>query len=98
MRSQEIIKYEKWRTLGRLSIFSSRIFRFFLTILDLLEQTMKRKKGYRIICLKNNGHQGLKSDKISFRVDHTTILYSDANWGRKVKTKLSDFKRDLATL
>ena len=53
----------------------------------------ENKKCYRIICLKNNGHQGLKSDKISFRVDHTTILYSDANWGRKVKTKLSDFKR-----
>ena len=90
MRSQEIIKYEKWRTLGRLSIFSSRIFRF---VFD-----NEKKKCYRIICLKNNGHQGLKSDKISFRVDHTTILYSDANWGRKVKTKLSDFKRGLATL
>ena len=34
----------------------------------------EKKKCYKIICLENNGHQGRKSDKITFRVDNTTIL------------------------
>ena len=38
-----------------------------------------------MICFENNGHQSLKIDKISFRVDNTTILWSDANWGCNVK-------------
>ena len=50
-----------------------------------------------IVCLENNGYQGLKSDKSSFRVDNTLILSSDANLGRKVETELSNFKRGAAT-
>ena len=49
-----------------------------------------------IVCLENNGYQGLKSDKSSF-VDDTLILSSDANLGRKVETELSNFKRGAAT-
>ena len=83
---------------GRLSIFSSRIFRYFPIILDLLEHKNESQECYRIICFENNEYQGLKSDKISFRVDNTAILWSDANWGCKLKPNFSDFKRDLATL
>ena len=98
MRSQEMIKFEKMAyTRPTFNIFKSD-FPFLSYHFRPPGTQNEKKKYYRIICLKNNGHQGLKSDKISFRVDHTTILYSDANWGRKVKTKLSDFKRDLATL
>ena len=34
----------------------------------------EKKKCHRIICLKNNGHQVLKGDKVCFRVDNTSIL------------------------
>ena len=74
MRLQEMIKYENMAYARPISIFSSRIFRSFPTILGLLEPKMKRKKCYTIICLKNNGHQGLKGDKVCFRVDNTSIL------------------------
>ena len=70
----------------------------FPIILDPLEHKMIRKKFYRIICVENNEYEGFKSDQISFRVDNTIILWSDANWGRKVKTELLDFKTGLATL
>ena len=40
---KKLLIMKKWTTRGRLSIFSSRIFRFFPTILDLLEHKVKRK-------------------------------------------------------
>ena len=49
-------------------------------------------KCYRVLCLENNGHQSLKSDKINFRVNNTTIFERGANWGRKVKTQFSEVR------
>ena len=41
-------------------------------------QQNEKQKCYRILSLENNEHQSLKSDKISFRVNNTTILWCDA--------------------
>ena len=45
MRLQEMIKYENMAYARPISIFSSRIFRSFPTILGLLEPKMKRKNA-----------------------------------------------------
>ena len=71
MRLQEMIKYEKMAyARPTLNIFKSD----FLFLSDHFRPPgtqNEKKKYYRVICLENNGHQGLKSDKISFRVDNT---------------------------
>ena len=71
MRSQEMIKFEKMaytRPTFKSDVpFLSDHFRPPVT-------QNEKKKYYRIICLKNNGHQGLKSDKISFGIENTRIL------------------------
>ena len=79
-RSQEMIQIKKWRPRGWLSIFLSRIsvpFQSFSTFLNT-RWKVKMLPNF-IICLENNGYQGLKNDKSSFRVDNTLILWSDAN-------------------
>ena len=74
MRSQEMINYEEVAyARPTFNIFKSD----FLFLSDHFRPSgtqNEKKKCYRIIFLKNNGHQGLKGDKISFRVDNTTIL------------------------
>ena len=74
MCSQEMIKYEEMAyARPNFHIFKSD-FPFLSDHLRPLGTQNEKKKYYRTICLKNNGHQGLKNDKISFRVDNTTIL------------------------
>ena len=79
MCSQEMIKFEKMA-------YARLTFNIFKLDFPFLSDHFRppgtqngKKKYYRIICSKNNGHQGLISDKICFRVDNTTILKSDAN-------------------
>ena len=66
MRSQETIKYEKMA-------FTRLTFNILKSDFPFLSDHFRpsgtqneKKKCYRIICLKNNGQQGPKSDKISF--------------------------------
>ena len=72
MRSQETIKYEKMAfTRPTFNILKSD-FPFLSDHFRPSGTQNEKKKCYRIICLKNNGQQGPKSDKISFfRVDIT---------------------------
>ena len=74
MRSQEMINYEEMAyARPTFNIFKSDF--LFLSHHFRPSGTQNEKeKCYRIICSKNNGHHGLKGDKISFRVDNTTIL------------------------
>ena len=74
MRSQEMIKFEKMAyTRPTFNIFKSDV-PFLSDHFRPPGTQNEKKKYYRIICLKNNGHQGLKSDKISFGIENTTIL------------------------
>ena len=69
MRSQEMIKYEKMAyARPTLNIFKSD----FLFLSDHFRPPgtqNEKKKYYRVICLENNGHQGLKKrqNKLSSR-------------------------------
>ena len=58
-----MVKYEKWRPRGLLSIFSSRIFRCFPIILNLLEHKMKSKNTIEWSASKIMDIKVLKSTK-----------------------------------
>ena len=68
-----MIKYEKMPyTRPTFDIFKLD-FSFLSDHLRPSETQTEKKKCYRIICFRNNGHQGVIGDKMSFRVDNTTI-------------------------
>ena len=74
MCSQEMIKFEKM-AYARLTFNIFKLDFPFLSGHFRPPGTQNENKKYsRIIYSKNNGHQGLKSDKICFRFDNTTIL------------------------
>ena len=74
MRSQEMIKYEKMVSARQTFNISKSDFLFLPDRFRPFGTQNENQKCCRIICLENNGYQGLKSDKISFRVNNTTIL------------------------
>ena len=74
MRSQEMIKYEKMASARPTFNISKSDFPLLSDYFRPYGTQNEKKKYFRIICFESNGYQGLKSDKISFRVDNNTIL------------------------